>query len=201
MSDSATGGIIQPSGTPPLEGAALEDFFNGYFKDLTGLDENLIRPRWQPEPPNLPPKGTVWMAFGFSDVESDTFPYLKHIPTGDGSDQLQRHEEFDVLCSIYGNGAGSDARATAKLLRDNLAIPQNLERLRGEQMAMVSCGAPLPVPALVKQTWLYRLDMTIRFRRAITRTYAVLNIETADIDLQAERSDDGLEERTITVEP
>lgn len=196
---SASGGYLQPTPPPPLDGAALEDFFHDFIVGLTALPNTLVRPAFQIEPPNIPPKGTIWLAFAFEDVASDTFPFVGHHPVNDGGDELQRHEEFDVRCSVYGSGAGSDARATAKLLRDNLAIAQNREPLRAQAMGLVSCGAPLPVPVLLKQTWLYRLDIVFRIRRCVTRDYDVLNIVEADIDLEAEVSNDSVLDRTITV--
>lgn len=200
MPNSSTGGYLQPSPPPVLEGAALEDFFHDFIVGLTGLDNTLVRPAYQIEPPNIPAKGVVWLAFRFEDIASDTFPFVGHRASGEGSDELQRHEEFDVLCSIYGSGAGSDARGLAKLLRDNLMIAQNREPLGLKQMALVSAGVPLPVPVLLKETWLYRLDLPFRIRRCLTRIYEVENIIEADIELEAETSHDTLIEHTITVE-
>lgn len=198
--DSSTGGYLQPTSTPPLDGSALEDFFHDFLVGLTALDNTLVRPAFQIEPPTIPPQGSVWIAFSFEDVQSDTFPFVGHNGSGDGNDEIQRHEEFDVLCSVYGSGAGSNARATAKLLRDNLAIEQNREALIAQAMALVSVGAPLRVPVLLKETWLYRLDISFRIRRCVSRDYAVENILEGDIELEAEASNNSILSRTITVE-
>ena len=52
---SATGGFLSPLSTPaPLEDQALADFFQQYVAGITGIAGNLVRPRWQAEPPNIP---------------------------------------------------------------------------------------------------------------------------------------------------
>lgn len=192
VNTSATGGYLLPTKPPdaPLEGTDLENFFHDLIVGITGLDPTLVRPRWQPEPPDIPSKGTVWIAFGFFDEDSDTYPHVQQI--GDQT-QLQRNEIFGVLCSIYGTGAGSDAKATAKLLRDGLIIEQNRQPLFNNAMGLIEVTAPQPAPVLTKETWLYRLDMNIRIRRLILRNYDVLSLKSAPgifvIDAQTKEID------------
>ena len=150
VNNSATGGPLQPSPPPLLEGAALEDFFHDLIASLTLVDNTLVRP---------------------------TPGYA-----------LQRHEQFGVICSFYGRGAGSDARGVAKLLRDNLAIAQNREPLFNQGMALIEVTAPIPAPSLVKEIWLYRVDLTIRIRRIVVRSYDVLTIKSAEADLVIDAS-------------
>lgn len=178
VNDSSTGGYLLPEvGLEPLEGAQLEDFWHDQIVGMTGLDPTLVRPRWQPEPPDIPPKGTVWIAFGLFDEESDAYPFVGQV--GDQLQQLQRNEIFGVLCSVYGTGAGSDAKKTAKILRDALSIPQNREPMFLNGMGYIEVTAPKPAPVLTKETWLYRLDMNIRIRRLVCRNYDVLSLKSA----------------------
>ena len=196
---SATGGYLVPNTAPapaPLEGAALEDFIGDVLAAITGLDRDTeVLPRWQPEPPNIPEAGEVWMAFGFQpDRTTDTFPYVGH-NAGDGIDdpnaydEIQRNEYLPTLCSIYGLGAGSDADKVAALLYDGLIIAQNREELMAQGFTVTSIDPPLPVPSLLKLRWLYRVDLTIHFRRMIVRQYPILNVKSvpATLEVQAEQ--------------
>lgn len=201
MNTSSTGGYLLPTASPaPLEGAELEDFFHDVIARVTGLDPTLVRPRWQPTPPDIPDKGTVWIAFGFVDESSNTYAFVGEIVTDSGvAAQLQNQEQFGVLCSVYGTGAGSDAKKVAKILRDGLQIEQNREPLFQQGMGLVEVTAPTPAPVLIQQDWLYRLDMTIRVRRAVVRQYRVLTIESAEVSLQAQAETTKIT-RTINVE-
>lgn len=189
MANSATGGYLQPTNPPPLEGAALEDFFHDILVGWSGLANELVRPAYQPEPPNLPEKSAgAWIGFYFIDKYSDPMPFVGQVQEGDAvqQSQLQQHEEFDVHCSIYGVGAGSQARAVAKLIRANASVPQNQEALYSQGMALIEIMPPQPAPVLTKTIWLYRVDMDIRIRRIIVRDYAVETIQGAEIDLIAQ---------------
>jgi hypothetical protein len=200
---SATGGYLAPTSSPPLEGEQLEDFFHDLIVGITQLDPTLVRPAWQPEPPNVPVAGTNWIAFHFVDVSSDDFPFVGQVTLPDQSviqSELQNHEEFNVHCSIYGTGAGSPARAIAKLLRDGLMVPQNQEPLFNAGMGLIGIpSAPQPVPLLVKTKWLYRVDMDIRIRRIIVRDYDVKTIDSVQGNLIAQIETNEIT-RTITVE-
>lgn len=190
---------LSPNASPaPLEGEALEDFFHDMIAGITALNPTLVRPRWQAVPPVIPPQGTVWIAFGFVDEDSDMYPWQGTVDT-DGTYQFQRNEEFSVACSIYGTGAGSDAKATAKILRDGIMIPQNQAPLFCNGMGLIEVTAPKPAPTLTKELWLYRLDMDIRIRRNVTRNYGVPPIASVELQLniQAEATEI---ERTVTVE-
>jgi hypothetical protein len=179
--NSATGGPLQPTAvSPPIEGQALNRFFQAFLVGLSALDGTMVRPSFQTEPPDVPDKGECWMAFRYSDQPSDTYPYVKHDSTGDGSDQLQRHENINILCSFYDTGTNGLADATMKLVRDGLAIAQNREYLVTQGMAFISCGSPVTVPSLLKTQWLYRVDLPLVIRRAVVRTYPVLNVLEAD---------------------
>lgn len=200
---SATGGVLTPATSPaPLEGAALLAFIQGWIVGLTGMDGKLVRPRWQPEAPVIPDEGTAWAAIGLGTRSSDTYPFVGNkTPDGSPGYSLARQEEIPVLCSFYDLGSGGQADALAALLRDQTAIAQNRELLRANNFAFVSCGELTPVPSLLKTRWLYRVDVPITLRRQINRSYPVLLVETADIDLKANNAGDGIYEQTITVQP
>lgn len=178
MSDtSATGGPLAPEvPTPPLEGQSLNRFFQTWVVALTGLDGTVVRPRWQPEPSNIPAAGEAWCAIGITRTIADTYPYVE-------GGNLQRHEDITLLLSFYDLGTDGQAQYYAALFRDGASIPQNLEVLQVAGMGMVSVGELVQAPVLIKQRWLYRVDVTMVIRRAVTRTYQILDVAAFDGEL------------------
>ena len=177
MADSSTGGFLSPSTSPaPLQGDELNTFIQPIIVGITGLPGAMVRPAFQAEPPDIPDGGTAWAAFRYTSRKTDTYPYVGH---GDGSDTLRRHEEIDILVSFYDLGSSGLADQYAALLRDGLSIGQNLEVLTLAGMGFVGCGDLTAVPVIVKQRWLYRVDLPFTVRREIVRVYPVLNVLTA----------------------
>src|ERR1700747_466385 len=121
MTDSSTGGYIQPTNDlpPPLAGSTLNDFIQALVVNLSGLANTLVFPRWQSEPPNIPQSGTAWCAVGVNRQKKDNFPFMGTFISSYATDpptkswQLQRHREVDFLASFY--DLGTDGQA------DNLA--------------------------------------------------------------------------------
>lgn len=198
---SASGGFLLPSATPaPLEGQDLNRFIQQWVVGITGLDGDMVRPRFQSEPPNIPDEGQVWAAIGIMDQPSDTYPAVIHHGGDDldgGYDELQRHEDLHLLCSFYDLGTNGQAQTYAKLLRDGIAIPQNREVLTRNDFGYVSVGQVLPVPSLLKVRWLYRVDLGVVLRREVKRVYAVENIASANGTL---KTDDPARSVPITVD-
>lgn len=182
-----TAPIIQPDATPaPMQGQALNDFIQAWLVSLTGLDGTLVRPAPQTTPPVIPPDTTVWMAFNAQVDKSDTFPFNGQI--GDEF-QLQRAENIKVLCSFYDQGTDGQAGKFASLLRDNLAIPQNLEVLYEQNMGLIGVEPEVEVPSLLKERWLYRVDLPFYVTRQVVRNYDVPTILTAEGQIN---TDDGI---------
>lgn len=193
---SATGGYLAPTApSPPLEGKALLDFIQPIISGISGMAGNLVLPRWQAEPPNIPAAATAFCSFGIIGRTADTFPYISHDSSGDGADNLQRQEQLNILASFYDLGVSGQADNLASLLRDGFAIAQNREVLQLSGYALAYTGDLTPVPSLLKERWLYRVDLPFSIRRQIDRTYPVLNILSAQGTLTGE---DGTE--TITDE-
>jgi hypothetical protein len=177
--DSSTGGPLQPLGTAspqPLEGAAWLDFLQAWIVGMTGLAGTNVTPRWQAEPINIPAAGTAWIAFGVTRRSADTYPYVAHISTGDGHDEMHRHETFTLAISCYDTGSTGQADYYASLLRDGCAVPQNQEYLQAQNCNVIAYGDLLPLPVVVNTRWLNRIDFDIVMRREIRRDYAVLNV-------------------------
>lgn len=181
--DSSTGGYLAPvDAQPPPDDAALDAIFQQLVVGVTGLPGSLVRPRWQPIVPKQPEASVNWCAIGVNEQDPDASPVLQHNSAGDGSDTYIRHQSIDVLCSFYGPGA----KGYAQLLADGLCVPQNIEQIKARGMAFVSVGGTRAAPDLVNEQWIRRYDLIAHFRRAITRTYAVLNILSAQPDYHSD---------------
>ncbi len=208
--DSATGGTLAPipGGPAPLEGADLNDFLQTYVAGVVGIDGALVRPRWQAEPPNIPPQATAWIALGVNLRPGDTFAYVEHdgayvdpASGADGRDVVHQHERMDLLCSFYDLGSDSQADKLASILRQGLQIDENLEVLTLNGFGLIACGDPLPVPTIFKTRWLYRVDMPIELSREIMRAYPVRNLKSAIATVTAEGPAGGTLSRTVTATP
>ena len=173
---SATGGLLTPNPTPaPLEDDLLLNFIQEWIVGLTGLVGANVRPRWQPEPPNIPQESVDWVAFGITKRVADTFAAELHYPTGNGYNEIRRHEVLHLLASFYGPHASS----IGARFRDGMQVAQNLEILSLNNMGLVESGDLHLVPELIKEKWMYRTDLPFSIRRQIVQYYAVQNIATA----------------------
>ncbi len=170
--------VVQPTGPAPLAGVDLLDFFQEWLVALTTLGSDFVVPWDQGEPPVIPESGTAWMAFQAVTDESDTFPFVGQTRGNDF--QLQRHERIKILCSFYDTGSTGMADGLARLLRDNVALPQNVQVLSTQGMGMVGCDPEVAVPSLLKTRWLYRVDLPLYVRRQVTRSYLTNTIEVVD---------------------
>lgn len=196
MTDSSTGGYLQPAPSPaPLQDQQLYEALQAAVVGITGLDGTLVRPRWQAEPSLIPTAGTCWIAIGVTDREADVFPFLGFYPADTENYQMQRHEEFTMLASVYDLGYSGEADAVAAVLRDGIMIPQNGEALAAAGIYVVGDTDLTVAPSLFKVRWQYRVDLKIRFRRQITRQYNVDPIASVGVDLY---TDDGQPARVIT---
>jgi hypothetical protein len=175
VTNSSFAGYFGPKGTPapqPLEDDAFDDFLHDVIAGVTGLDNKLVRPGWQKEPPNQPDIDTDWVGFRVTNQVADWMPAVVHDDAGDGQDLYQRHVTTTVLCVFYGPSAGS----YAALLRDGLGVWQNQAALRAASIALVELGDFTSAPELFRQQWLNRVDTNMVLRREIRRNYPVLNL-------------------------
>jgi len=177
---SATGGYLVGVGNPAvLSDAALQNFFHDWFVGISGLQAQYVRPRWQPEPPNIPDIAIDWMAFGVTEKKYFGMPaVIHHASSGgfpNGYDELIRQQSLKIMASIY----GPNADQTTEMLANGMYIAQNLELLTLNNIGLVECGEPIVAPELIKEQWYYRVDLPIWLNRSIVIDYAVENILTA----------------------
>lgn len=189
LNTSATGGPLLPTagGPAPLEGQALNRFLQTWVAGICGLDGSLVRPRWQPEPGDIPASG-AWAAVGVSTRGQRGFPMIRHVSNEDalGHDVFYNQEWLRVLCSFYDLGSAGQADALACQMRDGLSVPQNGELLMLNNFAIAEVGELLAVPELLKARWYYRVDLSVTLNRAISRIYPIENLIEAEGTLVSE---------------
>jgi len=175
MNDSSTGGYLLPNSSP-LVGDPLTDFFSALVVGITNLAGAMVRPRWQPEAPDIPAFGVDWCGIGITDQDPDVYIAEIHHPDGNGYTETRRHEILTILASFY----GPNANANAGQFSDGLQVAQNREIFNLNSMGLVRSGTVKAVPTLMKERWLYRFDIEFMVKRQIVRTYNVLNILSAE---------------------
>lgn len=167
---------IPPGSSPaPIYDDALVDAFQANVVGVTGLSGTLVRPRWQPEPPNQPSFDTNWAALGVTVMDGSRFAYKSHDPSangGLGADYLEKDERIEVMLSFYGPNASS----LAKRYEDGLQIDRNRDDLLNYGIKLVEVLAVRNIPALLKDKWVARVDMTVSFVRRIRRVYGIATV-------------------------
>lgn len=179
---SATGGALFPTSPLPLNDQQLEDLFQAWVVALTQYPAVMVRPSWQVNPPNIPLNDTDWCSFKVSVSSADTFVVNLQVGSGQGYNQLRRHQVLTIRFSFWGPNASS----FADLLRDGGGIPQNLEVFQLNNMGLIEFGDQVTAPEIVKNLWYRRVDMEMRVKRQIVRNYQVLTLASAQVLLDNE---------------
>jgi hypothetical protein len=170
--------FLAPLTAAPAYDLALAQQIQATVAGISGLPGNLVRPRWQPDPPAQPPKATDWCAVGITTTKSEPFTTSVHNGAGNGGDGTSteyRDVEMTVLASFYGPNAASNAA----ILRDGFAIQQNRAAMLMLGLAFVRPERLTNASGLVNAENLNRYDLEFTIRRRDARTYAVPNIRTA----------------------
>jgi hypothetical protein len=170
--DSSVAGFLAPFSLPIYDDP-LDDYLHGFLAALSTLPGALVRPRWQPEPPNLPNFATNWLAWGITDIDEDRFAYQEQRSEDGGYAVVERDELLTMLLSFYGPKAGQ----LAKQVSNSVQLSQNRSYLRAQNMTVVEVMNQVRVPALLKEKWVPRVDMRILFRRRASASYRIRTLE------------------------
>lgn len=183
MPDSTELGFITPD-TEPIEDAALEDIFQQAIAGITGIAGNLVRPSVQPTTPNLPDYSINWVAFLVTVLGADQDAYVEHQPAlyVNGGSKVYRDERLEVKLSFY----GPQGKARMTRWRDGLALDQNRWTLQDHGIKLISQGDPVNLPALQKDRWVPRVDITTTFSRRAVTAYPIRSISIADVEIHNE---------------
>ena len=179
--DSTTAGYLTPVAPLPIYDDALVDALQATITGITGNTGSLIRPRWQPEPVTKPDSSVNWVAFGITNLEPDTFPFEEMAPDGQTM-TVQYSETLQVLHSFYGPAAS----AMASRFRTGLMVSQNRDPLRAAGILLVAAEKLVNLPALFKEKWVQRVDLTVYYRRVVSHTYQIRSVVSAGAGLDNE---------------
>lgn len=161
---------------------ALDDAIQNAIVGIVGtLAPELVKPRWQQEPPNMLAPRSDWCSVGVVGSEMNITSFITQL-ISDTTSEVLYYEELTVLVSFYGANAGrNDAR-----LRAGLAISQNTAMFRAAGCAVVRHSGPTKVPSLLKQQWQPRVDSTLILSRFSSHRFAVGRIKYAVLDIDSE---------------
>lgn len=165
MGDSASGGYITPSSGSAYD-QDLEDIFQAFIVGITSLPGDMVRPRFQRDPPPFPAIGEDWCAFVIKNIKPDDGPYF------DQKDETMdsiRHEELTLFLSFYGD----HGQSLANVLKDGLGLPQNIAQLNAQKIKFISTGEIITAPDFLNNQYVIRYDLTAVFKRKTSRTFAV----------------------------
>lgn len=173
--------FILPNPLPaPLEDNALVDAIQATVAGVTGLSGKLVRPRWQPEPPNMPDYSIDWCAVGPTEYNDDVYVYEEQVNATTRA--VERSQEFITLASFY----GPHCQSFMGRLKDGIMLEANRFALGALGVKLKEVQRSREVPALFKEIWVRRIDLPIVWTRRIRREYTLNQIEVANIDLDNE---------------
>lgn len=169
------GSYLLPISSPPV--LTLTQFLQTLFVGITGLPGDLVRPKWQIEPPKQPDVMVDWIGIGIDIIRPDANGYLWSNPldTTGTSATYDRMEAIEVGVAIY----GPNSIETYGYLRDGFEIPQNRFAMDGQRLGFVEIGPGLRIPELIDERFYNRVQTTVYLQREIRRTYSIPTLISA----------------------
>lgn len=168
-------GWLTPTSSDTVYDEELDRLLSQWVRNVSGLPEGMVRPRWQKDQPALLPVDTHWCAFGIIGWPIDNSPAFTH--QTDGGAQLWRHETFECMASFYGPAG----MKFASQFRDGISIAQNNAELNTLDLSLGDYSGLTPFPELLNQQWVRRYDMTVRLRRKVIREYGIKSLVDAPV--------------------
>jgi hypothetical protein len=177
LNTSATGGFLSPTTiNGELNDQGIHRFLQQIVVGVTGMLGASVRPRWQPEPVNIPDFGIDWAAIGIVSRTRDAFAAVIHMKdvsgTYDGIDVVYRNQILEIMCSFY----GPDAEANSELFAMGMQVAQNRETLLAAGYGLISVDDAVTTSDLLHDRWVPRIDVTFRVRRSQKYVYPVFNL-------------------------
>lgn len=183
MSNSATGGYLQPAPNQPFpNGLTLSQFIQTVLVGVSGLDGTLVRPKWQPEQPVQPDIKTNWLAFGISKVTPDANAFVGQDDLG--NNLTIRHEKLEIDCTYY----GPNSVEQSDIVREGFQIQQNLAAMLSVKMSFIDYSEAIRMPELINERWFERLDAKLTLVRMVQRVYPILSFISANGTLTAQNA-------------
>lgn len=170
--DSSTTGYLAGATALPYD-KELEDLFQTVIVGITGLQGNLVRPRYQPNPPTWPGFDVDWCAFNVY-VRPTLWNAYQTI-NADGSYNVEGTEVLEATLSFY----GPRYQALEREWRDGMQLSQNRDVLTNAGIVFLEFAEPVVVPVLMKEMWVKKVDIRGTFHRWAVRTYNVRTLTEA----------------------
>lgn len=184
--DSTTVGYLAPAPPGPEYDNDLQDIFQAFCVGVTGLDGTVVRPRYQPNPPNMLDQSVNWASIGAQVMERQWDAFVQHNPdaaSGLGESTVSGSEIIHITFSFY----GPLCQSYASILRDGMSVGQNRDQLTAKAIKFVEFMAPVTLPVLLKDTWNRRVDLKGVFNRWVQRTYSIRHLASASGTIDNER--------------
>ena len=169
----------------PLAAPRVIDLVTATLSALTGIPPTLVRPRWQPTPPQQPTAGTSWAAVGVTRrlATGYTHQVMSCLPgTETPALLLRRWAALTVLCSFY----GPVSEDLAEQFRDGLYIVQNLSAWYINGLKLTEVGEVLAVPDLTNWQWIDHQDVRLELVREFDRYYPLQSLVEGDATINAD---------------
>lgn len=179
--DSTVVGYLTPT-LLPIDDQALDRIFHDLLKNLTGLDNTLVRPRFQNTPPSIPAIDVDWLAYGVIDKIDDYS--ANQIQSTDTETTLIEFQNITILCSAYGNNSNN----TYNRIKLGLQVEQNRDVLNSLDIAYTEISNIMNTTTEVNKFYYKRGEFKLYFRRRIKSKYNIESllsasgtIETSDL--------------------
>jgi len=177
--DSREPGYLGPSPTETMLQVSWENFLQAHVAGIIGLPGNLVRPRWQPNPPPTPDVSVDWVACGITRVVANFEAAIHHYGDATGGlagyDRVRRQEQVTYRVSCYGPHAGDNC----SMLRDGLYVEQNRQFWKLNAVGLVEAQTIDHVPMLFRQQWRDCYDLEIIVNREVRRVYLIRDLVRA----------------------
>lgn len=144
-----------------------------YIVGLTGLDNTLVRPMYQPNPPTIPAFGTDWIGVDIKTIDMNGSSY--QTLNKDDILTLRRDVTFDVSLAVY----GTNALKIATLIRSGMELTYNTEIFRQYNIAFGSHGKVIRAPELHNQRWLERYNLGFTLNYVAVNNTSIMSITEA----------------------
>lgn len=175
---STSPGILQPVSIDNWQNDGdLDAIIQTWVAAITEIPGDLVRPRWQAQPPPQPPQEVNWVSLGCLQQSLDDYHYLGQLD--DDTAELHRHETMEYLLTFY----GPNASGLSLKLRDGAMVTQNRDQLAAHGINVFHIGNANNTPLLANEVFRGRCDLPLHFRRQITTLLPIKSLLSAPIQL------------------
>jgi len=146
---------------------------NDLVVGVSGLPDDMVRPRWQPEAPLVPKASENWAAIGVVRFNGERGgPELRHYSDDPGYSVLTQFDYPVVATTFY----GPDCEGYARQFKDGLSIAQNWEQAYARGLNLYEMADILLFGELINNVWYRRAELELTFRQTVARRYEIQNI-------------------------